>query len=184
MTTTAADLLAEARTMITDLTNGWSERELHRPPVELIAAIDECLTRHNGAAEADAIWATLSPQAKNGWVAAMMPAPAPLVVPLISPEDQARLLTEYVSVVRGNTVPDYDATGAVLAAIADPADRWDIVMELSDTAGRLAIDGPDYDGDPDGVDAFNDLLETLLPAVAEALDPEGVRPTACEGWPR
>lgn len=37
------DLLAECRTMIKDLQNGWPERELHTAPAKLLKEIDEAI---------------------------------------------------------------------------------------------------------------------------------------------
>lgn len=93
--------------------------------------------------------------------------PAP---PVISDADVERLVTEYVSRVRGNTVPDYDATAAVLEHIDDRMGRWEIVMELGETAHDLGIECPDYDDEPDQLDAWNNRLDDVaLPMVAERL---------------
>lgn len=118
------------------------------------------------------------------WVAMMSPAdlvefvrfdPLPEAPP-ISDADIERIVTEYVTRVRGNTSPAWDATHAVLAAInGEPgpdgteAIAYDIVMELSETAHDLGIACPDYDEQPDELDAWNDRLFDALPIVAERL---------------
>jgi hypothetical protein len=111
-------------------------------------------------------WAGRHATDTTWWVAPLYPAADPLT------DGQLDAIVEaYVRLVRANTSASYDATGAVLAALdgTGPDTEWEVVMEMAECADSIGITAPDYDDEPDALDAFNNRLATRLPAVRAAL---------------
>ena len=80
----------------------------------------------------------------------------------------ARTVTAYIDTVRTNTGPTYDATAAVLTAIAT-GEGYEIVYELLDTAYAIGVRPGDTDEAVETADAWWDAMADALPTVAKLL---------------